>query len=467
MSVVAVVMCGGAGTRLWPLSREHFAKQFIPFVGTKSLLQATLERVAPLASAPIVVCNEQQRFVVAEQLRAIGITPRAILLEPQARGTAPAIAVAALECQRDGPDPVMVVLPSDHHVSDAPALRAALAQAVAAAERGALVTLGVAPTHAATGFGWIEVADADAEGVQPVRRFVEKPDATTAAAFLADGCHLWNSGMFVFRASRILAALERLAPDIVAACRAARDGALRDLDFLRLAAPAFGACRSESIDHAVMEHAGGLEVVRLACGWSDLGTWPAMHAAAPHDAAGNTLIGDVLAQDAQRSYLRSGSRLVAALGVSDLAVVETADAVLVAPLDRAQEVRELVATLRARGRDEATTHRRAHRPWGWYDVLIALPRFKVKHIRVMPGAALSLQSHRRRAEHWVVVTGQATITRNGVDVVLGPDQSTYIPLGTRHRLANHGAEPLEVIEVQTGEYLGEDDIERFADAYGR
>ncbi|HBK56292.1 MAG TPA: mannose-1-phosphate guanylyltransferase/mannose-6-phosphate isomerase [Xanthomonadales bacterium] len=468
-SVRPVILCGGSGSRLWPLSRDAYPKQFLPLLDRHSLLQATWLRVATLARPPIVVTGEAHRFMVAEQLRQVDCQPAAIVLEPTGRNTAPAIAVAALEALREAAragetDAILLVLPSDHLVGDEAGFRAAVVAAVPAAEAGRLVTFGVLPTAPETGFGYIH---APGDGVRPVEAFVEKPDRSVAEQYLASGRYFWNSGMFLFRASCYLAELERFRPDILAACRAAIADAQRDADFLRLAAATFAACPSESIDYAVMEQTDAAAMLPLDVGWSDVGSWSALWQIAEHDDHGNAHRGDVLARDCRNTLVWADERLVALIGLDDLVVVDSTDALLVARRERVQEVKDIVAMLKSRQRPEAVHHRTVYRPWGSYQSIDLGERFQVKRITVRPGASLSLQLHHRRAEHWVVVSGRARVVR-GEDVLeLGPDQSTYIPVGMKHRLENIGAEPLQLIEVQSGDYLGEDDIVRFEDAYGR
>ncbi len=460
-----VLLSGGSGTRLWPLSREAYPKQFLPLVGDDTMLQATWLRVAELAdAAPIVVANEDHRFLAAEQLRQVGASAPAILLEPVGRNTAPAIAAAALQAQADGGDPLLLVLPSDHVIADAGAFRAAVRTASVAADEGALVTFGIVPDAAETGFGYIQAEPG--EGVRKVRRFVEKPDAATAQSYLDAGGYYWNSGMFLFRASRYLQELERFHPDIVTACRAAFAQATRDGDFVRLGTEAFAACPSDSIDYAVMEKTDAAMVLPVDIGWNDVGSWSALWDVSERDAAGNAHHGDVIAVDSRNSYAYA-RRLVALVGVDDLIVVETDDAVLVARKDRVQDVKAVVAQLKATQRSQAALHREVQRPWGSYDSVDAGDGFQVKRIKVKPGAQLSLQSHTQRAEHWIVVRGIARVTRNNDVFELHANQSTYIPIGAKHRLENPGTETLELIEVQSGAYLGEDDIVRYEDVYGR
>ena len=460
-----VLLSGGSGTRLWPLSREMYPKQFLPLVDDDTMLQATWKRIAPLASLPpIVVANETHRFLAAEQLRVLDVSNPAILLEPVGRNTAPAIAAAALQAMATGGDPLLLVLPSDHVIADAPAFRAAVMVASAAAEQGALVTFGIVPTGAETGFGYIQAASGD--GVRKVLRFVEKPDAATAQGYLDAGGYYWNSGMFLFRASRYLQELGRLRPDILAATRTAFAAATRDGDFIRLDKDAFDACPSESIDYAVMEQTDAAMVLPVDIGWNDVGSWSALWDVAVRDGDGNACRGDVIAIDSRNSYAHA-RRLVALVGVDDLIVVETDDAVLVAHKDRVQQVKEVVAQLKIGQRSQAALHREVHRPWGSYDSVDVGDAFQVKRIKVKPGARLSLQSHTRRAEHWIVVRGTARVTRDNDVFELHANQSTYIPIGAKHRLENPGTQMLELVEVQSGDYLGEDDIVRYEDVYGR
>lgn len=464
--MIPVILSGGSGTRLWPLSREAYPKQFLPLAGEDTMLQATWQRVSALASgAPLVVANEDHRFMVAEQLRQVGCTPAAILLEPVGRNTAPAIAVAALQATADGTDPLLLVLPSDHVVADPGAFRAAVAQAVPAAETGRLVTFGIVPTGPETGYGYIKAAAG--QGARAVERFVEKPDAATAAQYVASGEYFWNSGMFLFRASRYLAELERHDPAMLTACRAAFAGAKRDADFVRLDKAAFAACPSDSIDYAVMEKTADAAVLPIAVGWNDVGSWSALWEVAQQDGDGNAHHGDVLALDCRDTLAWAERRLVAMIGLRDVVVVDSDDSLLVAHKDHVQDVKTVVAKLKSEGRTEPSLHRKVYRPWGAYDSIDTGERFQVKRITVNPGAALSLQMHHHRAEHWIVVSGTAEVTRGDELLLLSENQSTYIPLGVTHRLRNPGKVPLELIEVQSGSYLGEDDIVRFEDVYGR
>jgi mannose-1-phosphate guanylyltransferase/mannose-6-phosphate isomerase len=466
--MIPVILSGGSGTRLWPLSREAYPKQFLPLVGKDTMLQATWQRIAPLASAaPMVVANEEHRFMVAEQLRQVGCVPSAILLEPVGRNTAPAIAVAALQSMREGADPLLLVLPSDHVITDAPAFQAAVRQAESAASQGRLVTFGIVPSGPETGYGYIRAGAALADGVRAVAQFVEKPDEATAKGYVDSGEYFWNSGMFLFRASVFLVELERQQPAMLAACRAALEGASRDADFVRLDKAAFAACPSDSIDYAVMEHTDAAAVLPIDVGWNDLGSWSALWEVAEQDGNGNAHHGDVLAQDCRNTLAWGDGRLLALLGLDNVVVVDTADAVLVAHKDRVQDVKGIVGKLKAEGRSEPTCHRKVYRPWGSYDSIDVGGRFQVKRITVKPGASLSLQMHHHRAEHWIIVSGTGRITRGEEVFTLAENQSTYIPLGVKHRLENPGRLPLELIEVQSGSYLGEDDIVRFEDVYGR
>lgn len=460
-----VLLSGGSGTRLWPLSREAYPKQFLPLASERTMVQDTWLRVAPLAATrPIVVANEEHRFLVAEQLRQIGAPAPHILLEPVGRNTAPAIAAAALQAMAEGADPILLVLPSDHVVRDAEGFRRAVQAAIPAAEAGALVTFGIVPDAPETGFGYIQ-AEAG-EGLRKVSRFVEKPDAATAQSYLDIGGYYWNSGMFLFRASRYLEELERFRPDIVAMVRTAFAEARQDGDFVRLDKDAFAASPSDSIDYAVMEKTAHAMVLPVDIGWNDVGSWSALWEVAERDAGGNAHHGDVIAVDTRNSYAYA-QRLVALVGVDDIVVVETDDAVLVARKDRVQEVKQVVAQLKDGQRSQAVLHREVHRPWGSYDSVDMGQRHQVKRIKVKPGAKLSLQSHAHRAEHWIVVKGVARVTRDNDVFELYENQSTYIPIGAKHRLENPGKEPLELIEVQSGDYLGEDDIVRYSDIYGR
>jgi mannose-1-phosphate guanylyltransferase/mannose-6-phosphate isomerase len=463
-----VLLSGGVGSRLWPVSRESHPKQFLPLAGELSMLQETLQRTLGLAeSPPLVVCNEEHRFMVAEQLRQVDLAASALILEPDGRNTAPAVALAALQAVQDDPDALLLVLPADHLIQDVSAFVEAVGKAVPLALQGRLMTFGVVPSAAETGYGYIKCGAALDPGLYDLERFVEKPDVETAQAYLESGNYLWNSGMFLLRAATYLEQLGQHDPDILAHCRQAMEGAARDMDFVRPDAAAFAACPSNSIDYAVMEKTDMGGVVSLDCGWSDVGAWSALWDVEEGDADGNVVTGDVILDNCKNSYFRSDSRLVAATGVKDVVVVETADAVLVADRNHVQDVKRIVEHLKSQKRPEAALHRRVYRPWGSYESLITSDRFQVKRIIVNPGQTLSLQMHHHRAEHWIVVHGTAEVTCEEKVFMLGEDESTYIPLGHKHRLANPGRIPLELIEVQSGAYLGEDDIVRFEDNYGR
>jgi mannose-1-phosphate guanylyltransferase/mannose-6-phosphate isomerase len=468
--IVPVLLAGGAGTRLWPLSREQHPKQFLRLTGEHSLLEQTFLRLGdiPEVASPLVVAREEYRFLVAEHARRAGMQGTEILLEPVGRNTAPAIALAALEVlQRHGGETLLLVLPSDHVITDTAAFARAVQTAASVAATGKLVTFGISPNLPETGYGYIKSGGEIAAGVHALARFVEKPDASTAARYLAEGGYYWNSGMFLFRADSYLAQLEKHAGDIAASARAAHAAIQRDADFLRVDVETFRACRADSIDYAVMEKTTEAVVVPMAAGWSDLGSWSSVADANTQDAHGNVLQGDVITEDVSGSFIHSQGRLVAALGLKDQIVIETKDAVLVADKSRVQDVKKVVQQLEAAQRNELLEHRRVYRPWGSYEDLEVGPRYRVKHILVKPGARLSLQMHHHRAEHWVVVSGTAKVTCGEKEFMLSEDQSTYIPIGHKHRLENPGKMVLELIEVQTGSYVGEDDIVRFEDAYGR
>ena len=465
-----VILSGGSGSRLWPLSRQNQPKQFLSLIGERSLFQETLRRAAALPGArpAVTVCSEDHRFMVGEQLQALGLPSGGILLEPVARNTAPAIAVAALHLAASDPDAVMVVLPADHLIEDEAAFRAAIVRAIGLAEAGWLVTFGIEPDAPETGYGYIARGQALGEAGFTVSRFVEKPDLATAQGYLASGGYSWNSGMFVFAAARYLEELARHAPAMHAAAQAAYAGAQRDLDFLRIEKDAFAASPSDSIDYAVMEKTDRAAVVPVSCGWSDIGSWSSLWAASPRDADGNRHEGDVISIDTRDSLVRASERrLVATIGVEDLVVVDTPDATLIARKDRVQDVKAIVDRLKAAGRPEHLFHRKVYRPWGWYDSIDMGERFQVKRLVLKPGAVLSLQKHQHRAEHWVVVSGVAEVTCDERVFELHENQSTYIPLGSVHRLRNRSDAPVEIIEVQSGAYLGEDDIVRLEDVYGR
>lgn len=493
-----VILSGGSGTRLWPLSREKYPKQLLTLTGQDSLLQATVRRVDGIVGAelapPMVVCNEEYRFVIAEQLRLLE-RPGTIVLEPCGKNTAPALTLAALSALQAGADPVLLVMPADHVILDTSAFQHAVSQGALLAAKGAVVTFGITPDAPETGYGYIqcgavcegELAGADRVGPQPgtparlIARFVEKPDLATAQAYLDAGSYLWNSGLFMLRASVWRSAIGACRPDILQACQTAWEQGSVDGEFVRVGRDAFAKCPSDSIDYAVMERlatgAAGTAaatdalppgvVIALAAGWSDVGAWDTLWQVLPKDACGNVSQGDVLLQDCRNTLALSDRRLLACVGVSDLVVVETADAILVAHKERTQDVKKIVERLNQQGRTEGLIHRKVFRPWGWYDSVDAGTRFQVKRIVVKPGAALSLQMHHHRAEHWIVVRGTARVTRGDDSFLLSENESTFIPLGTRHRLENPGRVALEMIEVQSGTYLGEDDIVRYEDAYHR
>jgi mannose-1-phosphate guanylyltransferase/mannose-6-phosphate isomerase len=464
MQLHPVVLSGGSGTRLWPLSREHYPKQLLGFVGNQTLLQQTIQRLDGLdgVAAPLVVCNEEHRFLVAEQLRGLNRQASRIVLEPVGRNTAPALTLAALALTDKSNDALMIVMPADHVIRDVAAFHQAVREAMTLAEAGSLVTFGIKPSAPETGYGYIRKGTG-----HKVAEFVEKPDAATAQRYLDSGEYLWNSGMFVMRGSVWLDEIGRLRPDILAACRDAIANGANDADFFRVKKEAFTSCPSDSVDYAVMEKTDRAAVVPLDAGWSDIGAWSALWQVSPQDSAGNVLQGDVYALDTSNALLISQSRLLAAVGLKDTIVVETPDAVLVAHKDYAQKVKDVVAHLKKQSRNEHLDHRRVYRPWGTYEGVDAGERFQVKRLVVKPGASLSLQMHHHRAEHWVVVRGTARVTRGEEVFLLSENQSTYIPIGEKHRLENPGTIPLEIIEVQSGSYLGEDDIVRFQDVYNR
>lgn len=467
-----VIMAGGSGTRLWPLSRAGYPKQFLVLSGNSSLLQQAAARMQGLAApdievaAPVVVGNEEHRFLILDQLRELKLAPAAVLLEPMGRNTAPALTLAALQALEGGADPVLAVTPADQTVTDPAAFTHALQAAARQATEGGIVILGVRPDRPETGYGYIRTGERGA-----VAQFVEKPDLATAERYLADGHYFWNAGLFVLKASVWMAALERLRPDIAAATRAAWAVRSGDASFVRPGRAEFAAVPAESVDYAVMERCPGgplpIHMVALDAGWNDLGAWEAVWQVAPKDGDGNAQVGDAIVTDSRNTLVHATSRLVSVVGLSDVVVVETADAVLVADRKQSQDVKKIVTLLGAEQRGEQALHRKVHRPWGWYDSIDLGERFQVKRILVKPGASLSLQMHHHRAEHWIVVSGTAEVTVGDKVILLTENQSTYIPLGQTHRLANPGRVPLEIIEVQSGSYLGEDDIVRFEDTYGR
>ena len=468
--IIPVILCGGSGTRLWPLSRGQHPKQFLKLLGERSLFLETVlrARALPGVESLLIVGNEAHRFLILDELAEIGTLSAEILLEPVARNTAAALAVAAIHAKWHADDAMLLALPADHYIAAPARFAEAITNGLRAAQYGSLVVFGITPTHPHTGYGYIcKGKSYGPPGVYQVGQFKEKPDAQTAAAYITSGEYLWNSGMFLMRANMYLQELADHAPDIMRAAAEAAGNLERDGVFLHINREAFSACRSESIDYAVMEHTKAGVVVELDAGWSDLGSWSSLRDAASHGGAENVTYGDVLLNDVTGSVVHSSGRLVAAVGLRDQVVVETPDAVLVAPLRRAEEIKQLVAALQQRGREEAETHLRVYRPWGWYESLARAERMQVKRIQVKAGASLSLQLHHHRAEHWVVVHGEAEVTRGEEVFMLRADQSTYIPQETKHRLRNPGSQPLVIIEVQSGAYVGEDDIVRFEDIYGR
>lgn len=467
-TVHPVILSGGAGTRLWPLSREMYPKQLLALTSQHSMLQETALRLAGIvgAQAPIVVCNEAHRFTVAEQLRALNLEASGILLEPTGRNTAPAVALAALKALELDADATIVVAPADHVIRDARAFQLAADVAATLADTGKLVTFGIVAHAPETGYGYIRRGAGDGPAY-PVAEFIEKPVLAVAEKFVAAGDYYWNSGMFVFKASRYLAELGEFAPDILEASTAAFRAAKTDLDFVRIDKAAFAACRSESIDYAVMEKTQDALVLPLDAGWSDVGSWSSLFDALPSDEEGNVLQGDVLVHDTHDCYVHSTSRLVAAVGMDDHIIVETKDAILVAPKHRVQDVKELVNQLKKAGRSESAWHREVFRPWGSYDSIDDGDRFQVKHMQLKPGGSLSLQMHHHRAEHWIVVQGTARVTCGEKTFLLSENESTYVPIGATHRIENPGKLDLHIVEVRSGSYMGEDDIVRFEDNYGR
>jgi len=471
MSVIhPIILSGGTGSRLWPLSRSLFPKQLLALAGERSLIQDTVLRAAGTGfGAPIIICNTEHRFLIAEQLRETGVAPEAIVLEPQGRNTAPAAAIAALMIAQKDPQGLMLLMPADHIVRNRAAFLEAVASAAAAARQGRLVTFGITPDSPETGYGYIRRGAPlkDLSNSFAVERFVEKPDAATAAGYVSSGDYDWNSGLFLFKASAFLDELQRLEPELLAHCREAVSKGAKDLDFFRLDNASFAKAKAISIDYAVMERTDKAAVVPVEMGWSDIGSWEALWTAAARDEEGNATKGDVLHHGARNSYLRSEGPLVAAVGVEDIVVVATQDAVLVSHKSASQDVKRIVEQLERSGRELHTTHRKVYRPWGSYEGIDNGDRHQVKHIIVNPGAKLSLQMHHKRAEHWIVVSGTARVTCDDKVFPLHENESTYIPLGAKHRLENTGKEPLHLIEVQSGSYLGEDDIVRFEDTYGR
>ena len=470
-ALIPVLLSGGSGTRLWPMSREMMPKQFLPVASDKSLFQLTLERLSGLAAlAPIVVCNQEHRFLAAEQLRESFIQPQKIILEPIGRNTAPAIALAALAAMQSSDDPLLLVLPSDHLLEDKNVFCTAISQGVRLAAENYMVTFGITMSQPETAYGHIQLGNIlEKTSGYKVKAFIEKPEMENAKAFYASGDYVWNSGMFLFKAAHYLAELKQWAPDILADCENAFQKAHADEDFLRIEEASFASCRSDSIDYAIMEHTEKAVVVPLATQWSDVGSWASLWEAKTneHDADANVKVGDVILEDVRNCYVHAEDRLVVALGIENCVIVETADAILVANKDKSQEIKKVVSKLKSLNREEILNHVVVNRPWGTYQVLMEGPHFKVKKIVVYPGAKLSLQSHEHRAEHWVITAGTAEVVNGEQRLQLTANQSTYIPAKAKHRLSNNTTQLLELIEVQTGDYLGEDDIKRYDDVYGR
>lgn len=465
--MIPVIMSGGSGTRLWPLSRKSKPKQFLTLFSEQTMFQETLSRLDGLKNlqSPIVVCNNDNRFMVAEQIRDLEIDNPTIILEPLGRNTAPALAVSALQAMESGDDPILLVLAADHIIQDLAAFHQAVSIAKIQAEAGSLVTFGIVPTSPNTGYGYIQADEKNT--VSKVKNFVEKPDLDTAKKYIDSGDYYWNSGMFMFKASALIAELDTFSPEIMASCRQALANSQLDLDFIRLDKEAFEACPSDSIDYAVMEHTNKAVVVPLNAGWNDVGSWSSLWECSEQSNDNNVVHGDTIINDVKNSYIHSEHRLVSVLGLDHIIVVETADAVMVASKDSVQNIKQIVNQLITEERPEAESNRLCYRPWGFYDSIDKGEGFQVKRITVNPGASLSLQMHHHRAEHWVVVTGTAEVTRGDEIMLLAENESTFIPQGTKHRLHNPGRVPLEIIEVQSGSYLGEDDIVRFDDNYHR
>jgi len=469
MKIVPVILSGGSGTRLWPLSRKEYPKQYLPLAGDNTMLQETILRLSGLDNLadPIIICNADHRFLVAEQCQQIDIKNPVILLEPVGRNTAPAIAAAALQSINSLDDAVLLVLSADHVIQDVDAFHQAINIASQQAQEGKLATFGIVPTDANTGYGYIRASKDDSDDAHKVEEFVEKPDLQTAQAYLEQGNYLWNSGMFMFKAATLIDELTVHSLDIVNSVNDAVNNAAQDLDFIRLDKQAFESSPSDSIDYALMEKSDNVVVVPLDAQWNDIGAWSALHEIGIKDTNGNVIKGDVITQDTTNTYINANHHIVATIGVDNLIVVDTSDATFIAAQDKAQEVKSLVESLQSDGRDEGVIHRKVYRPWGWYDSIESGKHFQVKRLYVNPGAELSLQMHHKRAEHWVVVNGTATVINGEETLILKEGESTYIPIGTTHSLGNKTNEPLEVIEVQSGTYLGEDDIVRFKDVYGR
>ena len=469
--IIPVILAGGSGTRLWPMSRELYPKQLINMYNDHTMLQNTVQRLDGLVniSAPIVVCNEDHRFMTAEQLRQIDVDPVSIILEPVGRNTAPAIALAALKAREIREDPILLVLPADHVIARPLDFHAAIQEGIEYAQSGKLITFGIIPDAPETGYGYIKKGKviAESSGISTIDTFVEKPDKKTAGLYLDSGDYCWNSGMFMFKASQIISEIDTHCPGMIGPCEQALSNGISDLDFFRLNLDDFSKIPSDSIDYAVMEKTRQGIVIPLDVGWNDLGSFDALWSTGNKDENKNVIKGDVVAHDVKASYINAESRLVSAVGIENFVIVETKDAVLVSPRDRVQDVKKIVRKLKSNNREEPVVHQKVFRPWGSYETIDIEDRFQVKRITVKPGAKLSLQKHFHRAEHWTVVSGAALVTKGDTEILLREDESAYIPLGTLHRLENPGKIPLELIEVQSGSYLGEDDIVRFDDVYGR
>jgi mannose-1-phosphate guanylyltransferase/mannose-6-phosphate isomerase len=467
--IIPVILSGGSGTRLWPLSRKEYPKQYLPLVGDNTMLQETILRLGGLDNLadPIIICNADHRFLVAEQCQQIDVENPIILLEPIGRNTAPAIAAAALQSLKKTDDAVLLVLSADHVIQDIKAFHVAINIASNQAQSGKLAAFGIVPTDANTGYGYIKSSKDSIDGAYKVEKFVEKPDLKTAQTYLEQGNYLWNSGMFMFKAATVVDELTTHSPDIVKSVGNAIDNAIQDLDFIRLDKQAFESSPSDSIDYVLMEKSNNVVVVPLDAQWNDIGAWSALHNIGIKDKNNNVIKGDVITRDTTNTYINANHHMVATIGVDNLIIVDTSDATFIATQDKAQEVKSIVKSLQANGRCESTAHRKVYRPWGWYDSIESGEYFQVKRLHVKPGAKLSLQMHHKRAEHWVVVSGTAIVTNGEQIFDLNKGESTYIPLGATHALANNTSEPLEIIEVQSGAYLGEDDIVRFEDMYGR
>jgi len=469
MKIIPVILSGGSGTRLWPLSRKQYPKQYLPLAGDNTMLQETILRLSGLDNLadPIIICNADHRFLVAEQCQQIDIKNPVILLEPVGRNTAPAIAAAALQSLKDSDDAILLVLSADHVIQDVEVFHQAINIASSQAQDGKLATFGIVPTDANTGYGYIKASKGDVNGAHKVEEFVEKPDLKTAQTYLEQGNYLWNSGMFMFKADTLIDDLTTHSPDIVVSVNNAVNNATQDLDFIRLDKQAFDSSPSDSIDYALMEKSDNVVVVPLDAQWNDIGAWSALHDIGTKDTNGNVIKGDVITQDTTNTYINASHHMVTTIGVDNLIIVDTPDATFISTQDKAQEVKSIVESLQAKGRDEGTMHRKVFRPWGWYDSIESGKHFQVKRLHVNPGAKLSLQMHHKRAEHWVVVSGTATAINGEEVLTLKEGDSTYIPIGATHGLENKTNEQLEIIEVQSGVYLGEDDIVRFEDIYGR